>query len=215
MDGEKEQYESLSKYSTFWARFWAISFDSSAIIPITYIGLLIAQVAMGDQGRKYYNTFSPCLIYIYYIVMHGICGRTFGKRLFGIKLYTISEKKIGWRNSIAREILPLLITLFACIVIGPTTTGNGNDPATRVSLKEIVESTNGIVMIIYIIWEITVFISMAVNEKRRSIQDKIAGTIVIKKEDIKIYRVLLAIIIGAFITKFPDIMNGFIKGLGI
>jgi uncharacterized RDD family membrane protein YckC len=195
---EKEYPESLSRYSTFWARFWAISFDSTAIIPFYYLGLALAILLAKDEGKKYYSLFGPCLVYIYYIAMHGICGKTFGKMLFNIKLFSNNGQKVRWSQSIIRESIPLALTIAACVFFSNGKGATSHENPVKLTFENTDDKGQLFFISIYILWEIIVFISMLLNDKRRSIQDKLAGTVVIKSDNVRITRVIFAFAMGYF-----------------
>ncbi len=164
-----------AKYKIITDRFYAYFIDflilASPIIIVEFFittSNMSVEIVLISSLIYYFGT------HFYIIYLHTIYGQTLGKMAVKIKVVDISENKINWRQAILREIPYILFSIiwFGYEVFQIWNTG----------IEENVELTFfEIVIIVWmIIWLFCELIVALSNEKRKSIHDYIAGTIVMK-----------------------------------
>jgi uncharacterized RDD family membrane protein YckC len=162
---DKQYIENLQKfgsdhygrYSTFWDRVLAGLADGLVLmVPLGFI----AYYSPPDSMVAFYVTvFLP---YAYSIILHGMYGRTLGKRLLGLKVIDKSEsREIGFRQAFIREAVPLVSVALLLIGAGWGLKEEHVDPIST-------------------IWYLVEVFSTLSNPKRRAAHDFIAGTVVVK-----------------------------------
>lgn len=161
----------LDKYHTFGRRFIAILIDSLIFIPFSLIHLPFS---------NRYNFIYFGLIYIlfwslYTILLHYKYGQTIGKAMMDIKVLNLNEKDpLSLKNSFLRESIWLLgqLLIVAIYFFKAAKTLSFN--------VEIVDEYKYWTSTFSFTWALIEVLTMFLNSKRRSIQDIIARSIVIK-----------------------------------
>lgn len=184
------------KYKTFWRRFFAIIIDGLVLIPITMLLEYITQMT----GVQFFSWFDNVTIYAYTIILHGLYGQTLGKYILRIKVLTLSETKISFKNAFLRDAIPLLLTF---IIVGymfvhfaplfssfDTKEPLSEQQLAELNLQVMRQMTKAFIpmMILgfmHFVWVLLELITMLTNDKRRALHDFIAGTVVVKKIYIK------------------------------
>lgn len=115
-------------------------------------------------------------VHFYTIYLHSVYGQTLGKMAMKVKVLDISENPINFRQAILRETPFLVFSLMSLSseiyqIITAGITENFRDTFFDNSL-----------VVILIIWLIAEFAVALRNEKRQSIHDYIAGTIVVRTD---------------------------------
>jgi uncharacterized RDD family membrane protein YckC len=180
------------KYKTFWRRFFAIIIDVLVLVPITMLLENISQTT----GVQFFSWFNNFTIYAYTIILHGLYGQTLGKYILRVKVLTLSETKISFKNAFLRDAIPLLLTFiivgYMFIYFGPLLSSfDSNEMPSEQQLMEVMlqmQKTFLPMMILTLMhnaWILLELITMLTNNKRRAIHDFIAGTVVVKKIYIK------------------------------
>jgi len=163
-----------TKYQTFWKRLCASWVDGIVFIPFIFIDTWIYNQEISSTSILIYYIFTSLSIYIYSIIMHGYYGQTVGKMALNIKLYSVSEERLGFKRSVYRDTVPIVFTLIFITLQAPEIL-NGINPDT--ANHTFVSS-----ILIYVIigWYISEFITMLFNNKRRALHDFIAGSVVVR-----------------------------------
>lgn len=180
----KSQYPPTRRYLTFWPRFFAGYADSLLFWPInTIIPVLLTQSLPALIGFTLFFVVSTAW-HIYSILLHAAFGQTVGKMVCKVKIVDFkTEGKIGMRQAILRDSVPLLISipLFLyhsfLVLSGQLNFRDIFDPET------LLESGNlrlSLIFWIPMIWFLAEIITMLTNKKRRALHDFVAGTVVIR-----------------------------------
>lgn len=161
------------RYSTFWPRFWAPSIDSIILWPITRL-LPLAILYIMPSALNALSILTTLSYYAYSIYFHGTRGGTIGKLKCKIKVVRAeNEKKIGIREALLRDSIPLVLSLALygyILLLEPVEIGQSR-------YLQIVPA-------IYGIWFLAEIITMLTNEKRRALHDFIAGTVVVRSRNL-------------------------------
>jgi uncharacterized RDD family membrane protein YckC len=121
----------------------------------------------------------------YRVYCHAIWGQTVGKRVVKLRVVRLSGEAIGWRESLLRSSVEILLTgltlsaqLIALTTI-PAAEFAGLDTVQRESnLQVYTPAWSGYVVSLSGIWYIASLITLFVNDQRRTLHDFIAGTVV-------------------------------------
>ena len=162
------------KYKTFWRRLWSLWIDGIIFLPFSIISHFI---------WKDYKNISVYLIMLWYtffsisgitysIFMHGKYGQTLGKMIFRIRVLDISENILTMSQAIQRDIVLIFLGLIDLALSLPRI-------ATGVNIQDVKNLSFEIIMTLYALWFIAEPITMLSNEKRRSISDFIAKSVVV------------------------------------
>lgn len=162
------------KYNTLSRRFLAILLDGLFLYVLVYL-----------ESFFFAKELSPLIIisglfisyaasHFYSIYLHTVYGQTLGKMIMKIKVLDISENPINFRQSIVRDGIYLvqgLIVFFSEVY-----------QILNYGITEEFGFTNfdTIVLSIFTIILLAEFFVAATNEKRRSIHDFLAGTVVVR-----------------------------------
>lgn len=164
------------KYSTFWPRVGAVVCDGIFFAFVLYIECLLLGVEYSMQD-KFLQACNAVQVAIYTIIMHGCYGQTLGKMMMDIKVVNdADEADIGIWQALRREsvtlvlnILWALIVLFVAVVM--VLDGFVPDHINSMVLGFTVIAT---------CWFVAELLTMLLNKKRRSLQDFIGKTVVIR-----------------------------------
>ncbi|MGB3008528.1 MAG: RDD family protein [Chitinophagaceae bacterium] len=175
----------IRKYNTFGKRFVAGLIDGLIFIPF-----IILDDRFEDTNNKTifigWMLFHTICWTLYVVIGHGLYGQTIGKRLVGIKVFSLNEKNlIGYKNAFIRESFWFFTTIVCVIYVAISTsnTATFNEEIRATYNNDIVGLTSGI-------WLILELITMAFNKKRRAFHDLLAGSVVVdfnelRREDLR------------------------------
>ena len=114
--------------------------------------------------------------WLYSVLLHARFGQTIGKRLLGVKVLDVQERRLPTlRQAVLRDIG--IVVLDTCSLIYPVylvRTG------TYVRGAEGATLPGEILTWASIAWLVLEFLTMATNDKRRALHDYIAGTVVVR-----------------------------------
>lgn len=168
--------EDLGPYRTFWRRFFAMCIDTLIFyVPLTFLNWYMLEALTGSFLVALWMTFSTAIAYAYFILLHGKYGQTVGKRIMRIKIFDLSGKPILMRQAIRRDIVlvglgvALLIVDLPLYLAGQIAYEAGQQSQLRILLTFAAT-----------IWMMLEFLTMLCNERRRSVNDFIAGTVVMR-----------------------------------
>lgn len=164
------------KYKTLSRRFFAALIDGLIFIPFIYLETFFATPEMSAPiviGGLiiYYSCF-----HIYSIYLHAIYGQTLGKMAVKVKVLDLTETSIGFRQAIFRETPYFAFSLIFFI-----------SEISQILTKGITEDfrdtfLDNVALAIFTIWLVAEAVTAFANEKRRSIHDYIARTIVVRTD---------------------------------
>lgn len=161
------------KYHITRERFWASVIDGIVIIPIAVVNQYISENQSSEIILITWLITFTAIVYLYSVVMHAFFGQTIGKMLMKIKVFDVLEIPLTFRQAVLRDIVPLIAGIaFLCADIYFISTNQQNPDQYNAFY-----SIAGNVMLA---WTVLELVSMLTNEKRRSIHDFIAGTVVVK-----------------------------------
>ena len=163
-----------ARYRTFWPRFGAVIIDSIILWPI------------GVAFEFVYNTGLPIVVFAafvldsiiaiaYSVYFHARYGQTIGKWLMKVKVLSVNETRLSFRQAVLRDAIAILLsTLYALYAIVPIFSGKiPNTPEFENSIPTLLMHLTLLVVALEVG-------TMLTNAKRRSLHDFIAGSVVIR-----------------------------------
>ncbi|TQF70136.1 RDD family protein [Pseudoalteromonas luteoviolacea] len=166
----------VSKYSTFWPRFWAAAIDGILFALLLYIECLIFGVEYSAQD-KFLQALNGVQFALYAIFMHGYFGQTLGKMVMGVKVLNHdTETKINVKQALRRESVNLALNIAWVLIILTVAATLEMTGTISVGLSYTVIGFG----ILAIVWGVSEFVTMLFNDKRRAIHDYIGKTVVVR-----------------------------------
>jgi len=166
----------MTKYHTFWPRFWAGFVDGLVFMPI---GLLDGYLAAPERGAFVliaWAVISYTAYWLYSVLLHARYGQTLGKMATRVKVLDVQEERIPTlRQAFIRDLGYIALnTLSLAYLIYLVVAGQ------YVRGAEMTTTPGQILVWASLGWFLLEIISMATNDKRRAFHDFIAGTVVIR-----------------------------------
>lgn len=165
------------QFASFLKRIFAALVDLVMFLPLIIISSILY------SGSPYFSILNAAIpgfiIVSYFVLSNTIYGRTFGKRLFKIKIICLDNEKISLIQSLSRysiEILLYLYNLYLIIDIGY--------PFEReiiVNSPKLIESR-----MLNILWITVCMLVILFNRHKRSIHDLFGNTFVVDLDKKKI-----------------------------
>lgn len=178
----------MMKYAGFWPRFSAGLVDLLVMIPL--ILLFYWSLSNSHTTAVLFAVPVTLLFAAYNVYFVGRWGQTIGKMVLKIKVVSLSGGEAGMYRAFYRHSVDFTfsmittgLTLYALFSISSTEYNmlSLNDKIQRMS--EFTLSWDKLFNNLSCIWMISELIVLLMNEKRRSLHDFIAGTLVIHKEN--------------------------------
>ena len=175
-------YESI--YGNFGVRLGALLLEGVFLIPLTVVTLIFNSKGLSN----YYYTFAVTqLVYlVYFIYLPVRYGATPGKRILGLTILKMDGSAISYRESFLKYLPVLIIGLFAFVMQCYTIALADEDTFNSLSwMKQsnYLKSFHPIGLWVqlglvnaYYIANLIVFL---INERKQSIGDQLAGTVVV------------------------------------
>lgn len=162
------------KYATFWRRLVAYFGDVLLCTLVLVVGSFFFGLSPIPWVRVVWASFAQCAALLYFILMHGIYGQTFGKMGCHVTVRDNSERPLSMKQAVLREIvgiilLPLGLWIYLPQVIREPSFGIADPP----SLDRLYGH-------IWMGWTFLDGLTMLTNTKRRALHDYIAGSVVVR-----------------------------------
>src|SRR5687767_4447174 len=162
-----------TRYNTFWRRFGALLIDG---LMFQALNIAIPETDRGSSlGLVALVSAIGLIPIIYSTAMHARFGQTVGKMAAGVMVLDLSETRgPTWKQSLQRDSLSYGFAAAAFVLtamtISMTTEGD--------RLAVIVFGFG--LMFALLAWSLGEILSTLINSRRRSFHDLIAGTVVVK-----------------------------------
>ena len=165
-------------YRTFWRRLGAAILDALVLTPFW---LILEWLSPADGGVGFLGLWvlSNALGIAYSILLHARYGQTLGKRATGVLVLDVNGGNLTMRQAVLRD-LPNIILSLVWIGLATPAILAGRDPFATdggsMTLAQAIEAaiTYG--------WFALELLTMLTNEKRRSVHDFIAGSVVVRQD---------------------------------
>jgi len=116
---------------------------------------------------------------IYSVALHGLYGQTLGKRLCGVVVLDVTESPLSMWQAVLRDSPCIVATLiFLPVCMYRVWQGVDAFGADQFSLAELA------LFYTLIAWTIAEFITMFSNPMRRAVHDYLAGSVVVRNDEI-------------------------------
>src|SRR4030095_964195 len=166
----------MTKYHTFWPRFWAGFVDGLVFLPISFLDGYLSAPARGAFVLIVWGVVSYSVYWLYSVLLHTRYGQTLGKMAAKVRVLDLSEERIpSLRQAFIRDIGYIVLnslSLFWFLYL--VVAGRYANQA------DIVSGPGGLLAFASLGWFLLEIITMLTNTKRRAFHDFIAGTVVVR-----------------------------------
>ena len=170
------------RFKTFWRRVWAGAIDGMLFLPLS---LMYNWVWTTFQDHPvllfFWFIFSSIAFHIYTIVFHAKYGQTLGKMAVNVKVVDVSGSILSISQAFRRDMVPLFLIAIDLAIDGPKIL-HGVYPQNPHYAK--FDFLFFLTLFTGIGWFIAEVVTMLTNKRRRAIHDYIAGSVVVKTEEV-------------------------------
>ena len=175
------------KYGGFFLRFAAFWLDGIILLPL--IGVQFLLQAHYRLFNAYYLVPGLCLSLFYSVYLVKRFGGTPGKLILGLRIVKKDGLPVGYREAFLRFLPELLLgeAAFVALILSTLRISDSEylslafAPRSK-RLAELAPGWYSPVHALQMAWVWSEFIVLLTNEKRRALQDYLAGTMVIVKQ---------------------------------
>ena len=169
----------MTKYHTFWPRFWAGLVDGLVFAPLSFLDVFLGAPERGPIVIIAWSAVSYAAYWLYSVMLHARYGQTLGKMAAHVKVLDLSEERIPtFRQAFIRDIGYIVLnTLSLLYLIYLVAAGLYAPGAKAPNLPGQILGLTGLG------WFLLEIVSMATNDKRRAFHDYIAGTVVVRTDE--------------------------------
>jgi|GEM_PF-3638862 len=184
------------KFIGLMPRIYALAIDAALFGFLMYSLKDVASHILATQSALvafFFYLSLPQFFVLYIILFHSLWGQTLGKMVMCIKIYTINHKEIGFMEAFTRESIIFvlqLVSLFGFFIAlqnlpsyyaSPEMMSRGAGYVSElISAARNRNPVNLYLFMAYAVWMASIIISTTRSQKKRSINDKIAGTVILK-----------------------------------
>lgn len=172
-------------YAGFMQRFCANLIDGIILSIVSFLVLFFRDINVTLFITLTIFSFFISIFYNVYFLKN--YGATYGKSLMDIKVVKLNGEKIDWKESILRNIVEIIVSMFQTIIIlicvfsisskeFMTVVNEGGNFTKSINLD-----LNLYFEYLLLFWCLSELIFILFNKQRRAIHDYIAGTVVIYK----------------------------------
>jgi uncharacterized RDD family membrane protein YckC len=175
------EYAAPEWYATAWRRFWAGFIDAFVFEPLIWLNGWIWNTFHTPLVLVPWCVFFATSFVAYSVLLHWRWGQTLGKRVTGVRVYSLPGGPLSLRQAAMRDIFPLIASIVQ-VLLGLADVAHGKSPYPDPSAGLAGLSTFQLVMIWSMwAWSILEVTTMLFNSKRRALHDFIAGTVVMRE----------------------------------
>ncbi|MXR68310.1 RDD family protein [Shewanella sp. JBTF-M18] len=172
-DGQVTEH---NKYATFWPRFWAAILDGLLFGLILIVERLIFDIQL-NYDDKLVQALNGVLFGVYSLLMHGYFGQTVGKMIMEVKVVDhLSETDIDLWQAFRRESVNLALSILGALLVAAYLMVMASAGKVSLGLSFVVIGFT----FISLSWDLSEFVTMLFNDKRRAVHDFIGKTVVVR-----------------------------------
>ncbi|HRK36444.1 MAG TPA: RDD family protein [Candidatus Hydrogenedentes bacterium] len=171
-------------YVGFWRRFFAGVLDLLILLPVV---LILVFVARSGKTWEITSSIAGLVIFTAYTII--FCyryGGTLGDIMLGIRITRPDGSRIGWNESIARYIVPTIISTeiaavqaYALIAIDPVVFNAAGSYERQYLVDLHTPGFQSLVDYLVLFWYLANMQTLIANRRKRSLHDFIASTVVV------------------------------------
>jgi uncharacterized RDD family membrane protein YckC len=181
----------VSRYQTFWRRFGASLTDELAFTPFRLVWTLIVFLTVGlysDRWAFALGAIAGVALLFYGPYFHARWGQTLGKMACGVRVVDASDesKAITTAQAIIRELPNVVVWLLLTSALVGAIVSDPDDILFYDRSTDTWEVSRGalatylVLTAVALLWFALEALTMALNTRRRSLHDYLAGTVVVK-----------------------------------
>ncbi len=173
------------RYSTFWQRVGATLIDTLIMLP-----LILLEFFFDGQSRMYYlYEFVPMQLFTLFFSVWLVAkyGGTPGKLLLGLRVANLDGSAVSLKTATLRYSVWLVLGIALSIMMIVAALGMTDEAYMALGYMERSEAFDARMPWIepltwlMVIWPVACIVTMLTNEKRRTLHDFIAATVVVRK----------------------------------
>lgn len=174
-------------YSGFWRRLAANLIDLLVLIPIGFAG---PGLTPHSKSLALFVAVSSGTVGLFYtICLHAAYGQTLGKMALGIRVLRTDGRRIGWPEAFWRSSVDVAfwaIHTVSSVMVVTSMPAEQLAGLSWAALQTAIGHTRKVTFLSYLgwlayIWSYSEVFTLLFNEKKRALQDFIAGTVVALK----------------------------------
>ena len=166
----------VTRYSTFWPRFWAGIVDAIVFLPLGLLDRWLLDPARPAAVLLAWAALSYSAFWMYSVILHARYGQTLGKMATGAKVLDVSEESIpSLRQAFVRDIGNVVMSSLAFLYLAQLVLSGRYATSVEVSA-----TPSSILVIAAGAWFLLEVVTMLTNKKHRALHDFIARTVVVK-----------------------------------
>jgi len=172
-------------YRTFWRRLGAGIIDGLVFMPIMWIDSWLWSSVSSPVLLVPWFLVSSLSFIMYSILLHGFFGQTLGKRFTGVKVLDLSGSKLTMRQAFMRDCVYLVFLAYGMLIDLPSVASGVNPYNPETFRFSDLGIAHFLSMYASVIWFALELISMLSNPRRRALHDFIAGSVVVRLENVE------------------------------
>jgi uncharacterized RDD family membrane protein YckC len=168
----------MTRYDTFERRLLANVIDSALIAcTLPLLQDYVPPRVSGPATALFWSGIIALVTIVYSVGLHARFGQTLGKRITSVRVIDLSETRgLTLRQALRRDIGLIVFTAAAFVYEVMTTTLGHQAGAARIA--------DGLLTLASILWFLIEIVTMIGNSKRRALHDLIAGTVVVRTDEV-------------------------------
>lgn len=172
--GSGPVHDQFGMYKTFWQRVGASLIDFLIFSPLIVVNVVVT-FTTGHLAIVIASIFFSAASISYAVILHATKGKTVGKIATGITVLDAdTHGKITWEQAIRRESPTIVFAIYnaaGLMAFGPREFG---EPVT--GTEQLYDRVSMLISFWWLIDAISIF----TDPRRRSLHDRLAGTVVVK-----------------------------------
>lgn len=167
------------RFRTFWPRLGAAILDGLIVtIPLAIAQGIIWMTITSPLVRTVYYLASGLAGVVYSIAFHASSGMTPGKRITGVRVFSVDGSRLSARQAVLRDLVPLVLALWMILGdLGFILAGGNPMDSSHQADPTWFQVLAGSAMAV---WGFLELATMLTNSRRRSVHDFIAGSMVMR-----------------------------------
>ena len=170
----------ITPYHTFWRRFWAGIVDGLVLSPLGFVEGIVNPQSHGPQVILAWSIVQAGFVVSYSVLMHAKYGQTLGKMALSVIVLDNAEQRIPTlREAALRDIGEIGPAVLSIGFLGAAILGGEATAAPYDMFQRWLVHAGGW-------WFLIEIVTMMTNSRRRALHDYIAGTVVMRKDDVPV-----------------------------
>ena len=173
-EAPQAQFTVAEKLDTRSRRVGAFLIDLLVLLPVAAI-LSVVAARTGGPVLVVCAVIWILLLTMYSVIGHAKWGGTIGKWFVGVRVTDLREQSAGFGACMLREIFVVLLSFGWLAWWAPRILEGVEDPKSMATVIPMI-------VLMWTLWWFLELVTMAINERRQSVQDRMAQTLVLRAD---------------------------------